>query len=361
MNYSTPEPRRGIPLRPDRDAVAQGEALAWRRAFVSNLLGHREKKKPVAVARSLWDEDLRTRAVIERAASDPPLSTTTGAPFIHPWATLQLLAPTSAAAALFALAHRLSFQGVSTYRITSPTAGSAVASFVAENAAAPLIAAQLATPTVIGPPQKMLALAAVTEELLRATPDDLVETVGSILGEAVAWTLDGVAFGSSAATAAQPAGLLASATSVVATPAGGTKIDTIAEDVSNLVAVFSGNRIGGDVAFVAAPPTTAKMRLAAGYATPLKIFDSPQVPANRLIAIALRGLFAGDVGELAVESSSTPEIAFDTAPPASIDTALSSTSVRSAFQVAMTIIKLRMRTTWGALPHCVAFIDGVTW
>ena len=109
---STAAPRQGIPLRPDRDAVARD----WRRSFIrastANALSRMQKETGAEeIVRTNWPDDARA-AVIARSAMSPMRVGDYPGDVV---AELMLLSPDSAAAQLLGLATKVNLSGISSF------------------------------------------------------------------------------------------------------------------------------------------------------------------------------------------------------------------------------------------------------
>jgi hypothetical protein len=365
MNYT--EPRRGLPLRADPAELARAERRSFHRAVACMIRGHVDHEPATAVARRSFPDDARADWFV-RAATAPIDTTSASALTRLQVSPLALLAPPSAAAQLFDRGRKLSFDGVTRYQIPSVQAHPP-ATFVSEGAPIPLVMA-VTEATTIGPPSKLSFLASVSEELQRMTgPDDATVLIGAILAEAIARGLDAATFSTAAASSAQPAGLLAGATQLVPSVLSGTVADTIAADAAAFATFFASSNINSEnMVWAVNPAQRWRLKMALGYApsalsTSLPILMSPAIPAREVVAVVPEALYSY-AGAIQIEISDQAAVHFADNPA---DIAVPGTPpvvaapVRSAFQTASLIMKLRLRTTWCALPNAVAYMSGVNW
>ena len=104
---------QGVPLRPDRDAVAVLDRRSFFRAAAAAYIGHRDRTDPVAVLRRTWADDSAERVL--RAAMAP--TSTSDFPAAQANRVLPLLSPSSASARLLSLATSFDMRGYATIAI----------------------------------------------------------------------------------------------------------------------------------------------------------------------------------------------------------------------------------------------------
>jgi hypothetical protein len=136
------------------------------------------------------------------------------------------------------------------------------------------------------------------------------------------------------------------------------------QDLGKLAAAVA--PIGGDnIAFVAAPATAAKIRLALGGADfPYPIFSSGQVASTAVIAIALNALASATDERIRIDVNREATVHQETAPTQGLVESGSfqaGANVRSLFQTDSTGIKLVL-VTWGLRDSGgAAMITGINW
>jgi hypothetical protein len=351
MNAPRPQ---GIPLRPDRDAVARD----WKRGFIrsatATVLGRIQKTSADAILRESWPND-RTAELIVRApvvpmkAADFP-----GGSVVK----LMLLAPRSAAARLFELATVVDLKGLSQFSFPLPTNFSN-AVFIGEGSPIPVKQGVFAGMPV-GPVHKLAVLAGLSGELETAT-GNLAETIiGYALEVAVGRGLDAVLLSSAAATADAPAGLLFGLTPLAAGA-------SMSKDLSALIASIAAAGIDtSSVVFVCAPPQALAISLQAGPHFAHRIIEASGLAAGTVIAVAVSGLvIAGDGGVPNVDISKQATLHF--ADPASqISTVGTPSNIMSAptssqFQTDTLALRCTSKITWAAAPGAVSVVNSVTW
>jgi len=192
--------RQGIPLVPDRGALAAADRRSLIRAFTAKALAPAPGEDAGEILRRAWPAD-REAELILRAAVSP--TTTADFPAITTASVLPALAPMSASARLFVRCLQIDLAGISKVRVpyaaVAPQPG-----FIAEKGSAPVSQFSLAG-VEVGPARKILIMAAVTGELEKATRETASTIVGNALANAVAKTVDAAAFDDVAADTTRPA------------------------------------------------------------------------------------------------------------------------------------------------------------
>jgi hypothetical protein len=341
-----------LPVRLDVDAVAASNRRATLRAIASLAVAAVRGSDPMAFLKTAWPDD-RLAVTIMRAVSNP--TTTADYPVANVAGLFRSIAPKSAALALFGHGRSIDLTGINTVSI--PHAGALPASpFVGEGAPGPV----LQTPTgsfVVGPTRKILIMASVTRELDQATPQGAVNIVSTILGDAAAKSLDFAAFGSTAATAAAPAGLLYGVTPLTASTAT-PALNAMFEDVGNLAEAIGDAGIDvNELVFVGGPAQAVAMKLFLGGQ-----FDYPI-----LSSVALKGQLAAFAGPAVasayadlpqVETSRESMLQFNDAPA---NDPMTAGPTLSAFQQDLINIKVRGRAAWGVHPGGAQVVANVSW
>ena len=346
------KPAPALPVRLDLDAVTANDRRATLRAITAMAVAATRGSDPAQCLKAVWPDD-RLAANVLRAVSTP--TSTSLYPVANLVGLFRSIAPKSAALQLFGYGREIDLTGLNTVSI--PHIGALpVAPFVAEGAPGPV----LQSPTsglVIGPTKKILVMAGVTRELDQATPQGAVDIVSTILGDAVAKALDAAAFGSAAASASAPAGLLHGVTPLTASTAT-PALNAAFEDIGNLAEAIGDADIDvNDLVFVAGPKQAVALKLYLGAR-----FDYPI-----LSSIALKGsvaCFAAPAVAAAyadlpqVETSRESTLQFSDAPATD---PLTAGPTLSAFQQELINIKLRGRAAWGVMPGGAQIVSTVSW
>jgi hypothetical protein len=231
---------------------------------------------------------------------------------------LQLIAPGSAAAKLFAACTRLDLGRA--LQINVPHAsGHATPAFVGEGLPIAVAMSPVAT-SVLGPARKLAIITTFSRELQNQTPEDLVAILSRLLAEGAAKSLDAAVFSAAAASSAQPAGLLNGLAALPGSTTSATTADSAATDIAAFAQAMSDQMVDSqNMVIVTSPKSGWNLRMALGFQTPpLPILMSPAVPAGTAIALAPEGLISGFDGEPEVEVSTFPTLHFDDSAPADI-------------------------------------------
>lgn len=220
----------------------------------------------------------------------------------------------------------------------------------------------LAGPTLL--PQKLACLVTMTREMSEASNIDAV--VRRLLIEAAGIALDAALFSTSAATAAQPAGLLHGLTALTPT-SGGTGFDAVGLDLGSLVADIATRAGGARAFFVAAPAQAVAVRFYAGgqfYVTPgddlLPIAGSAGLPEGTVVAIEPESL-AFSIADPEFAVSSVAAIHQEDTTPANIVSGTAATPVKSMFQIDALALRMNLWACWGMRAPHVSYMTGVAW
>ena len=228
--------------------------------------------------------------VIERAATAPAVTgdATWAAPLVSRTVADFFLSirHQSAFTALLARTPPLSLGGT----IRNVVVGGEIQSaFVAEGAPIAVVAGSFST--LLLTPKKVATIAEFSDEMLRESVN-IESIVRMMLSAGVSSALDAAFFGSGAASASTPAGVLAGLTTIG--PSAKTPPEEAArDDLRNLVAALDGPI---DPCFIVAPPRAVWIGAAMpnfGY----PVFTSTAVPSDRVIAIDAAALVAATSDE----------------------------------------------------------------
>jgi hypothetical protein len=349
-------PVRGIPLRPDRNALAVERQRAFARAATAIALGAVRKADPTSILRAEWPNDDRAGVVLKAISS--PLDTS-GYPGLDAVTTLPQLAPSSAAMKLFQLGTKLDLRGKRTISVPNISVPPAPI-FIAENGAAPATEFPFGK-AALGPVRTIRILSAISRELEQASVESAVLIVSRILGDAAAKGVDLAAFANAADNGVTPAGLLHGVAPIAAATSG---TDALTEDVAALVKAIADAFIDPEgVVFIAAPRQAMALRI-----KPSPLFDSPVIMApflsdKTLIAAAPGGIYYGYDGGAEVDSSKEAIVHFEDTTPLPLVNATGTVAApqRSAFQTDVIFLRLRARCAWCAYPGSVQVVQGVNW
>jgi hypothetical protein len=344
---------------PEDRGNGHADRQSFCRALAVRTIHKLSRERPWDIVRRAgWTDDHR----LTRAPVSPATSPVTGVSQTHV-GNLLLIAPQSAAAKLFAECMRLDFTGL--YEIVVPYAAShATPQFVGEAMPINVVRSPTAS-TTVGPVKKLTFITSFTRELQLSSPENLSVILGKLLGEAAAKSLDAAVFGNSAATSAQPAGLLYGLTALAGST-GATTADSAAGDVAQFAQKMSDAFVDPQNMIVVTSPSSAmNIRMALGYQTPpLPILSSPAVPSGTAIGIAPEGIASGYEGTPEIEVVEHPNLHFDDSVPADIvnSSGVAASPDKSLFQADLTGIKLRVRCCWASIvPGAIQYATGIKW
>lgn len=341
-----------LPVRLDGEAFAANERRTMLRAITAMARAACRGADPVMMLKSAWPEDRQALNVLRAVAS--PL-TTAGYPVANIAGLFRSLAPKSAALELFGMGRSIDLTGLNTVSI--PHIGAlATAPFVAEGAPGPVIQSPTSA-LVIGPTKKILVMAGVSRELDEATPQGAVNIVATILGDAAAKALDVAAFGTAAATASAPAGLLHGVVPIA--PSSATmQVNAMFEDVGNLAEAIGDADIDvNELVFVGGPKQAVAMKMFLGERFDYPILSSIALKGS-LAAFAAPAVASAYADLPQVETSRESMLQYSDAPAADPMTA---GPTLSAFQQELINIRIRGRAAWGVHPGGAQVVNNVVW
>jgi hypothetical protein len=348
-----------VPLRPDFNEAMRLERRSWHRALACHALARVRHDDPNRIRKSAWPADERA-ALILKAAQNP--TSTASFPAHDAVAAFRSLAPGSAAVALFDLGLKLDLRGVTTVSIPNVAAFPAAPIFVEEGKPGPSVQWPFGK-AVVGPVRKLLVLSAVSGELNDATPDTAAAVIGRVLADASNKSLDAAAFGSAAADAVQPAGLLHGVTPLAAAAAGS---DAMAEDLASLVGAIGNAGIDPTGAvYVAAPREAQMIRLQAGPKFNNPVLMTLGLPAKTVAAFAPTAVASGYQDAPTIETAKESVIHFEDTNPADIGTpgspAVVAAPSKSAFQTDIIAVRVRANCAWAVASGGAHVVANVNW
>ena len=266
------------------------EARSWARAIAADALSRLGRGKAEAILKNEWPRDDRA-ALIHKAAVSP--TSMASFPATNIVETFRSLAPGSAAFKLFDRSMKLDLNGIST--ITIPNAAATLQPvFVGEGAPAPAVQLNFSGATV-GPARKILILAAVSNELDDAAPENASTIIGRVLADRSNAAIDKVAFGTQADDGTTPKGLLNGVTPIAASPQNGNigpgEAATI--DLGNLVKAIGDAGIDPSEAVFVAPPREALILQKATAGSGLSVLMTLGLPAKAVAAFAPSAVASG--------------------------------------------------------------------
>jgi Phage capsid family len=355
-------PRRGIPLRADRSAIADATITAFVRACIATARHQFDKTtRPVEYARRTWGDSGEAVQYLLRAAATPAqISAPSWAQELAHVVTIFLpsLVQVSAGSALLARGLQLSFDdGLAAIKLPLITFGAAA--FVGEAKPIPVVGfSTSAGPTLT--PFKLATISVLTREMMDSSNAEAI--VRQTLSESVAAGLDAALFSASAGTTDHPPGLLNGVTALPVSTAT-LKSDAMVDDLAAIIGKVVRIAGAGEVVLVSAPEQATSIKLR--YLKPLDypLLASAALPAGSVIAVAANALASAFGGLPTIEANSEAEIQFDDAPVAiSTSGGVIATPIGSLFQTDRVALKIRMQANWVLrAPGAIAYVQGATW
>jgi hypothetical protein len=346
------------------NASARRSLTYLARAIVATARNYAEGTQDVAgLMRRMWPGDKVTPILVQRAAASPATTTTSGwaadVAAGAPWDVVSTLGPASAGSQLLARGVNVRFDGFSSVTIPSVTVAPTGINFVAQGGVIPV--RQLDTaPGLTITPAKLAVAFALTNETVRGSNAEVVTK--QIAAENIAAALDAALFGTAAGTLDQPSGLLRNAPTVTAT-ANAAGVDSLRSDLGKLAGAIAA--IAGDqIAFIAAPGTALRMRLALGgaeFAYP--IFSSGQIAATTVVAVALNALVAATGTDIRIDVGKEMTLHFETAPTQQLgEGGVIATPARSLWQTDSVGVRVILPVSWGLRDAAgIAVVTGINW
>ena len=207
-------------------------------------------------------------------------------------------------------------------------------------------------------PKKAAAITAITKELAAGSPLNVELSLQTLLAEDVGLMIDGILLGSGAATAAQPAGLLAGLTPIAATAGGG--VNAMMGDVKALLTAIA-PAVRPVLIMNATQIATAGI-LAPASALP--VITAPYLTAGTVVAVDAAA-FASALGAPDFSVDENPTVHMDTVPlpigtPGAPPVVASPT--QSLWQTACIGLRTLIDADWTLRrANAVAVVNNVTW
>jgi hypothetical protein len=271
---------------------------------------------------------------------------------------LEGLGPSAAGAQLLLQSLVLAWDGYGLISAPGFVAGAGSAGFVAEGA--PISVKQLLSAAVTLAPFKLAAISVLTRTMIDSSNAE--QLIGDTLMRSAALALDAALFGSAAATAAAPAGLLNGITAT--TPSASTdEMGAFYEDCHSLidsVAAVGGN---GPFVLIGSPGRigTMVMRfvLQPGNISVL----AASAAGNNLICVAPNAIVTALSPNPTVETAAAGELHMEGAAPLPIvNGGAPAAPSRSLFQTDSVALKMRWPISWALRdPRAVAWLTPGAW
>jgi Phage capsid family len=338
MRSMTPRP---IPLRPDREALAEASIAALTRAALSNALAIvNRQQSPSDICKTRWPED-RLAQFLTRAASAPAMTT------VPTWAAelvqsvtadfLIGLGPHSAASEIFQAALSLTFDGSGQIRLPHFVADFQNAGFVGENQPIPVQNLSLDNPNPLTP-HKAAAIALLTREMVESSNAE--QLVGDTLKRAAGRMLDEVLFDANPAATNRPAGLRNGIAAV--TPSAATESDrAFVDDMGKLADAVSPVASNSDLIYIASPGRALKINLRMPREIDNVIVLGSNAVINDLLCIACNAFVAAVGAAPQIHASKAAVLHADSVPQA-----VPAARTVSTFQTDCVALKLLWPVSW---------------
>jgi hypothetical protein len=347
-------PPKGVPLRPDRDALREAAMTSLARAA---LFAARSCRDPDGAYRALAGD--RTGELLTRSPTTP--TTLAGTTALQQIAMhfVASLVPVSAAAAVISRSLQLSFAGAAEIRV--PSLSLPHAAWLTEGGPVPVVQGTSSAGAVLDP-FKLAAGVVLSGEMIRNSNAEAF--VRQVLLESVGPTLDAALLSNAAAIAGvRPAGILNAISPLTATAAtSSTVYDAMFADLALIAAALAPVAGGGQPILVAAPAQAVALMRA-----PREIM--PVIPCAALAARSVIGLaptaIATAIEAPRIESSSETlthlndaptDIGLPGAPPS---VAARTISLYQSDSIAMKIV---LPVAWSRRSNAaIAWFDAVNW
>jgi hypothetical protein len=334
--------REGTFRREPPPIVREGNLCS--RALLVNTRASLHRCSAVEIAAKLFPNDRSLMQLVTRATSNPAMTSVLGwaAELVHKIVadTLEVMGAASGAADVMKACFTLAWDGAGIISVPAFVASANFAGFVQEGQPIPVY--QLSEAPIQLQPHKVATIATLTREMVEGSNAESI--ISDALSRSTGLALDAVFFGSAAATAAAPAGIL----NGVAPLTASTNTDSyggFAEDVSALINAVSAVGGKGPYLFIGSPGRITTMRM--HYATGENPIDYDVIMSNavgnNLVVIAPKALSAVIDANPTIETSNAATLVMDTAPGTPGQTGYSE---KEMWQTDSLAIKVRWPVTW---------------
>jgi hypothetical protein len=332
-------PRVGIPLRPDRNAVAAD----WRRSFVNDAT----VRTLAFLRKTSADEvrlELRSPSVPIKVGDYPGSSVT----------AVMILAQDTALAEILDLAIKVDLKGVAQLRLSSPTNFSQSV-FVEEGFPIPAASGVLDS-VLIDMVKKLAMIVPLTNEMESYSAPTASVIISRLLKIAVGNGGAKVLLSADPATAAAPAGILNGIAPIAAGASASVDIKAL------LAAISAANISTRSVALIVASDLFATFETKPWPNFKRKVIEANVLAPGTIIAIAADGFAVGGEGTPAVDvgKSATLHMSDTPAQLVAADGTVASPAV-SMFATDSFALRCVCRLTWAVAAGSVAWIQNATW
>jgi hypothetical protein len=299
-----------------------------------------------------WGDD-HLASLIVRAASGPAMTTQAN------WAReltqvalafFAILTPMSAAARLLAAGLNLQFDGVGS--ILVPNITGQQAAWTQEGQPIRVVQDLTSGPTL--EPRKLASVVVLTREMIQNQNSETF--IREALIASCAGALDSTLFGSAAADASRPAGLLFGATNVTASTS--TDLFTsMGSDIGNLVGAIASYSGNGSLALIGHPAQMTRLAMYAPQLPYLQLQSAALAPGV-VIAAALNAI-ASAIEPVAVDAMTMPSVHFEDANPLPLGSA---SPAENLWQSDCVGLRVKLPASWVTRSAAaVAFTTAVKW
>ncbi|TAI65696.1 phage major capsid protein [Bradyrhizobium sp. Leo170] len=286
--------------------------------------------------------DLIAKAIVTRSPVSP---TETGGVLSHQIVAdiIAALSPASAGAAIIAAGLRLRFDGAAAISVPSINADPALAQFVGEGRAIPVVSG-LVQPPVLLRPRKLASIMVMTREQIESSNAEVLFTDALLRSTGLA--LDTVLLGSNPDDGINPPGLRAGIAALTAS-SNPDAVEAMMEDIETLAkAVLQITAAPPILVMAPARALVAELRAPHGL-EPLTVLGSAALAADEVVAIAPVAVASADGDIPEVESNGQAEVNFETdAQPIVDESGKVAVPVASLFQSDRVGIRVKHPIDW---------------
>jgi hypothetical protein len=338
------EPLEPFRARSDRDPppALPGGNTFWR-AVTAHALAKAKRSSPAAEAARLWPSDKLTLRAVSVAA------TSGNAPWAGELAhrvvrdALEGMGPAAAGAQVLLRSLVLAWDNYGSISAPGFVAGAGSAGFVAENA--PIPVRQLSATAALLTQFKLAALAVLTREMIESSNAE--QLITDVLVRSAAAALDAALFSTTAATAAQPAGIRYNVTALTASAAT-DPFEQIPEDIANLINAVA--PVGGDGPYlmIGSPGRIAALIIRFAIQGDVRVdFLASNAVGNDLLCVAPNALVCALAPEPEIDTSTAGELHMNDTPLPLVDSGgVVASPSKSMFQVESVALKMRWPVSW---------------
>jgi hypothetical protein len=352
-----------IPARPS--------ALFMWQAAAATVLGFVNGTSPEAVARSKYPNDPVTPLIL-RGATTPAITTDPAwaGPLARQSVSLaieEIVAMSAMGALLRAGAFNVDLGQYGSVRVPGrATTAANAGKWVQEGHPIPAVQLNILGGPVLTP-TKLAVLLSMTREITEAS--NIEDIVRMLVTEAASLALDAAVFSTSAATPAQPAGLLNGLTPLTATAGASLGFDACGQDLGKLVGDIAARAGGVHAFFVCAPSQATSIRFWAGG----QFGRGPQgdiLPVAPAASLATTGTVVCLEPESLAITLSDPQFSVsnvaavhqeDTTPLDISSGGVLASPVKSMFQTDALALRMTLSASWGMRAPHVSYMTGVGW